>query len=171
MREDLLCSDPPRPCPSWRSAFPDACDDPRRSVPRETPDIHESGHEYTNSSVGLLLESPLGQGSAERPASPVPSCRLRSASQGACAPGVGLHRRKEYLFGRRRPTIGRRPSRRLKSAFQGAGAPSVGLRRRKECLFGRRRPTIGRRPLEVEFIRRPRPTISRRPSRRLRSAS
>jgi hypothetical protein len=28
---------------------------------------------------------------------------------GRCAPGVGLRRRKGCLFGRRRPTIGRRP--------------------------------------------------------------
>jgi hypothetical protein len=110
-------------------------------------------------------------------------CRLKSAFQGADAPGVGLRRRGACFFGRRRPTVGRRPLEaefirragrrpkalcRLKSAFEGADAPGVGLRRRGACFFGRRRPTVGRRPPEAEFIRR----AGRRPKAlcRLKSA-
>jgi hypothetical protein len=52
--------------------------------------------------------------SARRPtADRRPSRRLKSAFQGALAPGVGLRRRKERFSGRRRPTVGRRLSRRL----------------------------------------------------------
>jgi hypothetical protein len=36
-------------------------------------------------------------------------CRLKSAFEGADAPGVGLRRRGACFFGRRRPTVGRRP--------------------------------------------------------------
>jgi hypothetical protein len=73
--------------------------------------------------------------------------RLKSAPQGAGAPGVGLRRRKTpsrsaqadhwpkasggRIHSARMPTAGRRLLRRLKSAPQGAGAPGVGLRRRK----------------------------------------
>jgi len=90
---------------------------------------------------------------------------LRGRIHPACpAPGVGLRRRKGCLFGRRRPTAGRRLSRRLEIGLSGRCAPGVGLRRREECLSGRRRPTVGRRPLEAEFIRR-RPTAGRRPQR------
>jgi hypothetical protein len=110
---------------------------------------------------------------------------------GACAPGVGLRRRKgrwpkaftpieigllrRLRAGRRPPPTQRMPFRsaqadRRPKAFTPIeigllrrSAPGVGLRRRKECLSGRRRPTVGRRPLQVEFIRRSRPTVGQRP--------
>jgi len=57
---------------------------------------------------------------------------LEIGLSGRCAPGVGLRRREGCLFGRRRPTVGRRPL---------------------EAEFIRRRPTAGRRPQRVEFVR------------------
>jgi hypothetical protein len=76
----------------------------------------------------------------------IPESPVRPRPDQRFAPSVGLRRRKDHPFGRRRPTAGRRPSRRLKSAFRGACAPGVGLRQRKRPPPGRRRPTTGRRP-------------------------
>jgi len=111
---------------------------------------------------------------------------------GRYAPGVGLRRRKGCLFGRRRPTVGRRLSRRLKSASQGAARQASAFADAKGFL-GRRRPTVGRRLSRrlksasssamrrasafadakgfQGFLGRRRPTVGRRLSRRLKSAS
>jgi hypothetical protein len=81
-----------------------------------------------------------------------PSRRLKSAFPGACAPGVGLRRRKErFSVGAGRPLAEglRRPN-----SF---GAPRAERQPppTQARLPGRRRPTVGRRPQEAEFIRRP----------------
>jgi hypothetical protein len=80
-----------------------------------------------------------------------PSRRLKSAFPGACAPSVGLRRRKErFSVGAGRPLAEglRRPN-----SF---GAPRAERRPppTQGTFFGRRRPTVGRRPQEAEFIRR-----------------
>jgi hypothetical protein len=60
---------------------------------------------------------------------------------GRYAPGVGLRRRKGCLFGRRRPTVGRRPSRRLKSASSGAMRQASAFADAKDAfLVGAGRP-------------------------------
>jgi hypothetical protein len=68
-----------------------------------------------------------------------PSRRLKSASSGAGALGVGLRRRKRRTFGRRRPTVGRRPP---KAEFiRRAGRPSAeGLPRPNSSGAFRRPP-------------------------------
>jgi hypothetical protein len=88
---------------------------------------------------------------------------------GRCAPGVGLRRREGCLFGRRRPTVGRRLSRRLKSASPGAARRASAFADAKDAFpVGAGRPlaeglsrpnsfgggpTAGRRPQRVEFVR------------------
>jgi hypothetical protein len=67
-----------------------------------------------------------------------------------CAPGVGLRRRKEGFFGRRRPTVGRRLSRRLKSAPQGAARrASAFADAKRDSSVGAGRPLAeGSAPIE-----------------------
>jgi hypothetical protein len=63
---------------------------------------------------------------------------------GRYAPGVGLRRRKGCLFGRRRPTVGRRLSRRLKSASSGAMRRASAFADAKDAfLVGAGRPLAG----------------------------
>ncbi|QWK09759.1 MAG: hypothetical protein KNN16_10305 [Thermoflexus hugenholtzii] len=63
---------------------------------------------------------------------------------GRYAPGVGLRRRKGCLFGRRRPTAGRRLSRRLKSASSGAMRQASAFADAKDAfLVGAGRPSAG----------------------------
>jgi hypothetical protein len=90
------------------------------------------------------------------------------------------------LFGRRRPTVGRkasggrihsaprptagrRLSRRLKSAFLGASRQASASADAKDA-FGRRRPTVGRKASGGRIHSARRPTVGRRLSRRLKSA-
>jgi hypothetical protein len=96
------------------------------------------------SAGGLWRPNSFGVRAGRRPEAFAP---IEIGFFGRYAPGVGLRRRKGCLFGRRRPTIGRRLSRRLKSASSSAMRQASAFADAKgfQGFLGRRRPIVGRR--------------------------